>query len=168
VYRGEQLPGLQGAYVFGDWGRGNGRLFAAFPPRFGIGAWEVAELEVEIPGQTGGLGQLLAVEQNGEGELYLLVKDPGVGPIGMQEGVQARTGGGNAKARKGQIRGGVRARKHEGVSVPCPPAIARRARIPRRSARVPDQVRQFARCNGGRNQGLLRVYLNRFPVNRLY
>jgi hypothetical protein len=81
VYRGEHIPSLQGAYIFGDWGRGNGHLFAALPPLFGIGPWEVTELEVEMPG-GGSPGQLLAVERDGEGELYLLVKDPGVGPTG--------------------------------------------------------------------------------------
>jgi glucose/arabinose dehydrogenase len=31
VYHGQSLPKLDGRYIFGDWGRGEGRLFAASP-----------------------------------------------------------------------------------------------------------------------------------------
>ena len=82
IYRGQALPDLYGAYIFGDWGRGNGRLFIAHPPAFGIGLWEITELQVTIPGGQLGIGQLLGVGQDEHGELYLLVKAPGIGPTG--------------------------------------------------------------------------------------
>ena len=82
VYRGEILPSLDEGYVFGDWGRGNGHLFVARPPTSGSGLWKITEIEVEIPGSQPEIGQLLGIGQDGHGELYLLTKDPGVGPIG--------------------------------------------------------------------------------------
>ena len=82
VYRGESLPSLNGGYVFGDWGRGNGRLFVAFPPESGTGSWKVTEIEVELPGSQSGMGQLLGIGTDQMGELYLLTKDPGIGPVG--------------------------------------------------------------------------------------
>jgi len=81
IYRGEMLPPLHDGYVFGDWGRGNGHLFVAYPPTLGLGLWDIKEIEVETPDQTG-IGQLLGIAQDEHGELYLLTKDPGVGPIG--------------------------------------------------------------------------------------
>ena len=82
VYRGEMLPSLYDGYVFGDWGRGNGHLFVAPPPTSGSGLWKITEIEVEIPGSQSEIGQLLGIGQDGHGELYLLTKDPGVGPVG--------------------------------------------------------------------------------------
>ena len=81
VYRGEMLPSLHEGYVFGDWGRGNGHLFVAHPPAFGKGLWKITEIQVEIPDQSG-IGQLLGIGQDEVGELYLLTKDPGTGPVG--------------------------------------------------------------------------------------
>ena len=82
VYRGEMLPSLYDGYVFGDWGRGNGHLFVAHPPTSGSGLWKITEIEVEIPGSQPDMGQLLGIGQDEHGELYLLTKDPGVGPVG--------------------------------------------------------------------------------------
>ena len=81
VYRGEMLSSLHEGYVFGDWGRGNGHLFVARPPTFGKGLWEITEIQVEVPDQPG-IGQLLGIGTDENMELYLLTKDPGVGPTG--------------------------------------------------------------------------------------
>jgi glucose/arabinose dehydrogenase len=86
VYRGEALPDLKGNYIFGDWGRGDGRLFVAAPPRFGNGSWEIVEIQVELPGDLFTLGQLLGIGQDMDGELYLLAKAPGVGPAANETG----------------------------------------------------------------------------------
>jgi glucose/arabinose dehydrogenase len=82
VYRGKALPELVGGYIFGDWGRGNGRLFVAYPPALGIGLWETTEIQVKIPGDQSELGQLLGMGQDQDRELYLLTKAPGTGPAG--------------------------------------------------------------------------------------
>ena len=82
VYRGTALPKLAGSYVFGDWGRGNGRLFVAHPPALGMGLWKPVEIQVKIPGNKSGIGQLLGIGQDEERELYLLTKAPGTGPTG--------------------------------------------------------------------------------------
>ena len=82
VYRGNDLPDLTGNYVFGDWGRGNGRLFVAYPPALGRGLWKTAEIQAKIPGNHAGIGQLLGIGQDENGEIYLLTKAPGTGPIG--------------------------------------------------------------------------------------
>jgi glucose/arabinose dehydrogenase len=77
VYRGEDIPELTDGYVFGDWGRGNGHLFVAFPPGFGSRRWGISELPLEFE-----IGQLLGVGQDERGELYLLTKAPGLGASG--------------------------------------------------------------------------------------
>ncbi len=81
VYRGKTLPDLNGGYIFGDWGRGNGHLFVANPPALGTGLWKITEIQVEVPDQSG-MGQLLGIGQGENGELYLLTKAPGIGPAG--------------------------------------------------------------------------------------
>jgi glucose/arabinose dehydrogenase len=81
VYRASRLPALRGAYIYGDWGRGNGHLFAAFPPPLGLGRWQSREIQVDPDAGQTGIGQLLDIEERG-GELYILVKDPGMGPAG--------------------------------------------------------------------------------------
>ncbi|MCI0609716.1 MAG: PQQ-dependent sugar dehydrogenase, partial [Anaerolineae bacterium] len=81
LYRGESLPAISDGYVFGDWGRGNGHLFVAYPPTIGSGLWTIKEIQVEMPGGSG-IGQLLGIGEDSHGELYLLTKDPGVGPVG--------------------------------------------------------------------------------------
>jgi glucose/arabinose dehydrogenase len=82
IYRGEILSALYEGYVFGDWGRGNGQLFVANPPSIGKGLWKTTEIEVATPGDQAGIGQLLGMGTDEQGELYLLTKDPGMGPVG--------------------------------------------------------------------------------------
>ena len=77
VYRGKVIPELTGGYIFGDWGRGRGHLFVAYPPPFGFGIWEINEIPLEIE-----IGQLLGIGQDTVRELYLLTKAPGSGAIG--------------------------------------------------------------------------------------
>jgi len=77
VYRGEAIPELQGGYIFGDWGRGNGHVFISYPPK-----WVMTELSLEIPADQSGIGQLLSIGQDANGELYLLTKAPGTGATG--------------------------------------------------------------------------------------
>jgi len=80
VYRGQAIPELPGGYIFGDWGRGNSHLFVAYPPTLGVGTWKL--IEIEIAGKQSGIGQLLGVGQDKNGELYLLTRAPGVGATG--------------------------------------------------------------------------------------
>ena len=82
VYRGNMFPTLYEGYVFGDWGRGNGYLFVAYPSTSGSGLWKITEIEIEMSERQSGIGQLLGISQDEVGELYLLTKDPGVGPVG--------------------------------------------------------------------------------------
>ncbi len=80
IYRGTALRGLYGDFVFGDWGRGVHSLFAADPQPDGAGPWTIQPIRVEIPGSQGGQLLGLGVDQNRE--LYILAKDPGIGPVG--------------------------------------------------------------------------------------
>jgi glucose/arabinose dehydrogenase len=80
VYRGKAIPELAGGYIFGDWGRGNGHLFVAYPPTLGLGAWKI--IEIEVSGKQSEIGQLLGIGQDENGELYLLTRAPGVGATG--------------------------------------------------------------------------------------
>lgn len=73
VYGGDAIPELKGGYVFGDWGRGNGHLFVAYPPGLGAGLWKISEIQLETK-----LGQLLGIGEDEGGEIYLLTKAPGV------------------------------------------------------------------------------------------
>lgn len=82
MYRGKAIPQLAGGYIFGDWGKGNGRLFVAYAPTFGWGSWKVKEIQLSIPDNKAGIGQLLGIGQDENGELYLLTKDPGIGAAG--------------------------------------------------------------------------------------
>jgi glucose/arabinose dehydrogenase len=82
IYDGSALSELTDGYVFGDWGRGNGRLFVAFPPNFGLGLWKITEIQIQIPDNQSGIGQLLGIGEDESGELYLLTKAPGVGASG--------------------------------------------------------------------------------------
>ncbi len=75
VYRGSAIPELRGAYIFGDWGRGNGHLFAARPRLLNLGQWNITEIPVEMD-------QLLGIGQDQSGEIYLLTKAPGIGATG--------------------------------------------------------------------------------------
>lgn len=80
VYHGRAIPELIGSYVFGDWGRGNGHLFVANPPTFGVGSWKF--IEIALSGNPSEIGQLLGIGQDENGELYLLTRAPGVGATG--------------------------------------------------------------------------------------
>jgi glucose/arabinose dehydrogenase len=82
VYRGQAIPELVGGYIFGDWGRGNGHLFVAYPPRFSTGTWNLTEIKIEIPENLSGMGQLLGIGEGENGELYVLTKAPGTGATG--------------------------------------------------------------------------------------
>jgi glucose/arabinose dehydrogenase len=82
VYNGTSIPELEGGYIFGDWGRGNGHLFLARPRAFNLGLWNITEIQIEFPADQTSLGQLLAIEQDQRGELYLLTKAPGLGATG--------------------------------------------------------------------------------------
>jgi glucose/arabinose dehydrogenase len=83
VYRGPNVPYLNGLYIFGDWSSGgdfpNGQVFAAFPSS--TGQWRSVNLQ--ISGRSNGeLGQYLnSIARDLDGELYLLVKDT-LGPSG--------------------------------------------------------------------------------------
>jgi glucose/arabinose dehydrogenase len=82
IYRGKAFPDLDRRYIFGDWGRGNGHLFVAYPPILGSGLWKIMEIQVEIRGNQSGVGQLLGIGYDENGEIYLLTKEPGTGPTG--------------------------------------------------------------------------------------
>jgi glucose/arabinose dehydrogenase len=77
VYRGRDLRGFQGRYIFGDWSRNfdepDGTLFVATPrPR---GLWQLQELRVRN-GTDGRLGRyVLGFGQDQRGEVYLLTTD---------------------------------------------------------------------------------------------
>ena len=80
VYHGKAIPELVGRYVFGDWGKGRGHVFAAYPPALGAGSWTIAEIQVS--GNPSEIGQLLGIGQDEIGELYLLTRAAGVGATG--------------------------------------------------------------------------------------
>ena len=80
VYRGHSFPGLVGSYVFGDWGQGKGRLFAASPPVIPFGLWKITEMQIEA--REDQLGQFLGIGRDEAGELYVLTKAPGLGATG--------------------------------------------------------------------------------------
>jgi glucose/arabinose dehydrogenase len=82
VYHGKSIPALNGGYVFGDWGKGRGHVFVAFPPKVGRGLWNIAEIQLSTPQGVENIGQLLGIGQDETGELYLLTKEPGVGASG--------------------------------------------------------------------------------------
>jgi glucose/arabinose dehydrogenase len=77
VYHGEAIPEWNGGYIFGDWGRGNGHLFVSFPSQ-----WNKMEIQIEMPENMAGIGQLLSIGQDTNGELYVLTKAPGTGAAG--------------------------------------------------------------------------------------
>jgi glucose/arabinose dehydrogenase len=83
VYHGTSIPALNGGYIFGDWGRGNGHLFVARSPAIGSAPWKVTEIQVEGFDNQPKIGQLLGIGQDEAGELYLLTKAPGIGASGM-------------------------------------------------------------------------------------
>ena len=87
VYRGKALPELTGGYIFGDWGKGRGHLFIAYPPPLGLGPWQITEIQTEVSGNPSEIGQLLGIGQDEDRELYLLTRAPGVGATGQSGSV---------------------------------------------------------------------------------
>jgi plastocyanin len=85
VYRGNQMPGFAGHYIFGDWSRSfsqpEGQLFVAAPPANDGQMWSMRQLE--IAGRPNGeLGHfVLSFGQDLDGEVYVLTTDNG-GPTG--------------------------------------------------------------------------------------
>ncbi len=68
IYRGTDLPHLDGQYVFGDL-RANGRLFQATPTESGL--WDTDFVEIADQSQSD-LQQLYAIEQGPDDELFVL------------------------------------------------------------------------------------------------
>ena len=84
VYRGDDVPQLEGRYLFGDWngsGDTEGRVFTAKPRKEGM--WKFQELCLRNePGEECDLGHLLlGFGQDLDGEVYVLTTD-NVGPMG--------------------------------------------------------------------------------------
>ncbi|MDZ7702226.1 MAG: PQQ-dependent sugar dehydrogenase [Halobacteriales archaeon] len=73
VYRGDAIPGLEGAYVFGDL-QADGQLFVARRPD-GDGQWPTRTLPLT---EAGRLTRLFSFARDADGELYVL----GVGSRG--------------------------------------------------------------------------------------
>jgi len=44
--------------------------------------WHMTEIQVEIPGNPSGMGQLLGIGEDENEELYLMTKAPGTGATG--------------------------------------------------------------------------------------
>jgi glucose/arabinose dehydrogenase len=83
IYRGHDLRGFQGKYVFGDYSRNldqpDGSLFVATPRRTGL--WAMQQIRVSTS-DTGRLGQyVLGFGQDRRGEMYVLTTANG-GPTG--------------------------------------------------------------------------------------
>lgn len=83
VYRGQNIPGFGGRYLFGVWTQKHeeprGAVFVA--DRKETGLWNFEELEID-GGDTAGLSHfLLGFGQSKDGEVYLLTNDK-TGPIG--------------------------------------------------------------------------------------
>ncbi|CAM2929470.1 PQQ-dependent sugar dehydrogenase [Halobacterium salinarum] len=76
-YTGDALPGLAGAYVFGDW-QADGRLFIARPDD---GLWETETVDL-TGGDTGPGEYLLAFGRGADDELYVATTDSGT-PTGQ-------------------------------------------------------------------------------------
>jgi plastocyanin len=82
LYRGSEIEGLQGNFVFGDWsqsfGEPGGRMFMAEPQDEGL--WPITELIVT--GENEGFEKfVLGFGEDQDGELYVLTTEMG-GPTG--------------------------------------------------------------------------------------
>lgn len=82
-YTGDALPGLAGAYVFGDW-QADGRLFLARPSD-DDGLWETTTVDL-ASGDTGPGQYLLAFGRDADDELYVATTDSG-NPTGQSGAV---------------------------------------------------------------------------------
>jgi hypothetical protein len=86
VYRGSNLPGWDGYYIFGDWSTSfgeaaDGTLLLATPPDAAGGLWPVQELMV-AGSDNGRLNEyLLSFGQDSSGEVYILTTET-AGPTG--------------------------------------------------------------------------------------
>ena len=85
VYRGSQLPDLEGQYIFGAWSTSfsipDGVLLVA-DPESGPGLWDFEEIELTNT-PAGDLGSfLMGFGQDADGEVYVLTSDA-VGPSGQ-------------------------------------------------------------------------------------
>ena len=90
VYRGEDLSGFEGRYVFGDWSTsfnvGDGTLLVASPPGLDGDGWSFQELEIGTT-DDGRLGAfVLGFGQDAQNELYVLTSNAS-GPAGSTGGV---------------------------------------------------------------------------------
>jgi len=86
-YTGDAIPGLGGAYVFGDW-QADGRLFLARPPEDGgdsDGLWEPSTVDL-TGGEDGPGALLLAFGRDADDELYVATTDSGT-PTGSSGAV---------------------------------------------------------------------------------
>ena len=84
VYRGSELPELEGHYIFGDWStsfaRGNGNILDGIPPSSPEGSWTFEQFEI-AGAEDGRVGAfVLSFGQDAEHELYVLTSDR-PGPI---------------------------------------------------------------------------------------
>jgi glucose/arabinose dehydrogenase len=85
IYRGRELTGLRGSYLFGDWSRSfqtpDGSLLVAFPMRSGGEGWEYNEIRIANR-PNGRLDEyVLAFGQDNLNELYVLTNEM-TGPSG--------------------------------------------------------------------------------------
>jgi glucose/arabinose dehydrogenase len=83
VYRGDEIEGLQGRYVFGTWtqhhGKPQGAIFVA--DREETGMWGFEELKIAGNGSDSLGYYLLGFGQNKNGEMFVLTTDE-TGPVG--------------------------------------------------------------------------------------
>ena len=86
-YAADAIPGLAGAYVFGDW-RADGRLFVARPSPDG-GLWETSTVAF-AEGEGGPRQYLLAFGRDATGELYVATTASGT-PTGTSGAVHRLT-----------------------------------------------------------------------------
>ena len=74
VYRGKAIPGLQGAYVFGDWSAAffapEGQLFMARAPQSGSGPWTMENLAATNMSPLN--LYVLSFAQDPDGEIYVM------------------------------------------------------------------------------------------------
>lgn len=91
VYRGDDVPQLQGRYVFGDFSRSffppDGSVFIAMPD--GSDLWHIQQ--VSFPARGGRLGEyVLGFGQDAAGEVYVLTSET-AGPTGTSGSVYRLT-----------------------------------------------------------------------------
>jgi glucose/arabinose dehydrogenase/plastocyanin len=83
VYRGRDLPELEGAYIFADWSdgfvKGNGTLLIATQSTQGTWSWEEVGIATSSTGRVDAF--IRSFGQDDLGELYLLTSDK-LGPMG--------------------------------------------------------------------------------------